>query len=53
MKDHIQKWNRGEYEYLVIFLKQIYLDYYSQDLNLQDSKIIFETDNCVIYEYQK
>lgn len=49
-EEHIQKWNEGEYEYLVVFLKQIYLEKYSQILELQNSEIIFETENCVVYK---
>lgn len=51
LKEHIQKWNEGEYEYLVVFLKKTYLDYYSEILELQKSEMIFETENCVIYQY--
>ena len=51
--DHIQKWNNGEYDYLVIFFKSIYIPYYmeTKGLELENGKIIFETPNCVIYEY--
>ena len=51
--EHIQKWNNGQYEYLVVFLKNIYLEHYSGKLDLQNSKVIFESPNCVIYEYAK
>ncbi len=51
INEHIQKWNKGEYEYLVVFLKKSYLNYYSKVLRLQNSKIIFETENCAIYEF--
>ena len=51
VEEHIQKWNAGQYEYLVVFLKNTYLEYYSNVLDLQNSKIIFESPNCVIYEF--
>ena len=51
VEEHIQKWNTGKYEYLVVFLKNTYLEYYSNVLDLQNSKIIFESPNCVIYEF--
>lgn len=50
--EHIQKWNQGQYEYLVVFSKQITLNYCSEVLQLQNSKIIFETENCVIYQFE-
>lgn len=50
VSEHIQKWNKGQYEYLVIFLKKTYLNYYSNELELQNSEIIFETENCAIYK---
>ena len=50
--EHIQKWNQGQYEYLVIFLKKTYLNYYSNELELQNSEIIFETENCAIYKFK-
>ena len=53
VKEHINKWNEGEYEYLVIFIKKSSLNYYSEDLELEKSKVIFETENCVIYQYEK
>ena len=49
--EHIQKWNDGQYEYLVIFLKDTYLELCSKILDLQNSEIIFESTNCVIYKY--
>ena len=51
IEEHIQKWNTGQYEYLVVFLKNTYLEYYSNVLDLQNGKIIFESPNCVIYEF--
>ncbi len=51
IEEHIQKWNEGQYEYLVVFLKDVYLQYYSKILDLQNSKILFESPNCVIYEF--
>ena len=51
IEEHIKKWNEGKYEYLVIFLKNTYLEYYSSVLKLQNSKILFESPNCVIYQF--
>ena len=51
IEEHIQKWNDGQYEYLVVFLKDVYLQYYSKVLDLQNSKILFESPNCVIYKF--
>ena len=51
-EEHIQKWNHGEYEYLVVFLKEIYLPYYTNVLDLRNSKIVFESTNCIIYQYE-
>lgn len=53
INEHIQKWNNGEYDYLVLFLKKIYLEHYSDELELQNAEIIFESPNCVIYEYKQ
>lgn len=53
IKEHIQKWNEGQYEYLVVFQKKIYLDYYSEILELQKGETIFETENCIIYQLKK
>ena len=53
VKEHINMWNNGEYEYLVTFLKETSLKYYSEDLELENSKIILETENCAIYQYEK
>lgn len=50
--EHIQKWNEGKYEYLVVFLKETYLRKYSKNLELQNSEIIFETENCAIYQFK-
>ena len=52
VSEHIQKWNQGQYEYLAIFLKKTYLNYYSNELELQNSEIIFETENCAIYKFK-
>ena len=52
IEEHIQKWNHGEYEYLVVFLKEIYLPYYTNVLELRNSKIVFESTNCIIYQYE-
>ncbi len=52
VQEHIEKWNEGKYEYLVVFLKQTYLDSYTNNLNLENSEIIFETENCVIYKWK-
>ena len=49
--EHIQMWNDGKYDYLVVFLKNLYLEYYSEKLELQNSKIIFESPNSIIYEF--
>ena len=53
--EHIEKWNNGEYEYLVIFYKKYFIKaYYDKaGLDLKNCKTIFESENCVIYEYVK
>ena len=53
VKEHIQKWNEGEYEYLVVFIKDTSLKYYSKELELENSKVIFETKNCAIYKFER
>ncbi len=53
VKEHINKWNEGEYEYLAVFIKETSLEYYSAELDLRNSKVIFETENCAIYQYEK
>ena len=34
-------------------LKETSLNYYSVDLDIQNSKVIFETENCAIYQHEK
>lgn len=53
--EHIEKWNDGEYEYLTIFYKNYFKKAYCDKagLDLENCKTIFESENCVIYEYEK
>lgn len=50
---YIEKWNNGETKYLAIFedsrVYKIYKDY----INLENSKLIYETENSKLYMYNK
>ena len=45
IEEHIQKWNDGQYEYLVVFLKDVYLQYYSKEI----CKHIYKVIHCFIF----
>ena len=35
------------------FIKDTSLKYYSKELELENSKVIFETKNCAIYKFER
>ena len=51
--EYIEKWNNGETKYLAVFedsrVYKIYKDY----INLENSKLIYETENSKLYMYNK
>lgn len=48
--EEIEEWNKGNYEFLIVFDKDYYLQKYEQ---IQKRKIIFEKENVVIYKNEK
>ena len=47
VEEEIQEWNNGNYEYLIIFQKQLYKRVYPQ---IEEGSIVFEKGDTVIYQ---
>lgn len=51
--EYIEKWNNGETKYLAIFEDSSVYKIYKNYINLENSKLIYETKNSKLYMYNK
>ncbi len=51
--EHINKWNVGEYKYLVYFNRSDNYTYFKDNLQMKNSKIIYQNETGAILEYKK
>ncbi len=47
IEEEIAEWNNGNYEYLIVFQKELYMAVYPQ---IQEGNIVFEKGDVVIYQ---
>lgn len=52
-KEHIQRWNNGDYEYLVYFNRGRNYKKYKNQLNTMQSELIYQNETGAIWKYKK